>query len=110
MKTPHGAVRLFFQVSQSERIIDMSRHSATTKDGLEMIIGYDRPLSEYFIQVYDENDELISDWSSSGNSMIKNHPPMSNSKMLSMIEQIMSDESQKLLAPQIRLLALDLPF
>jgi len=53
---------------------------------------------------------LISDWSSSGNSMIKNHPPMANSKMLSMIEQIMSDESQKLLAPQIRLLALDLPF
>ena len=110
MKTPYGAVRLFFQVSQSERIIDMSRHSATTKDGLEMIIGYDRPLSEYFIQVYNENDELISDWSSSGNSMIKNHPPMANSKMLSMIEQIMSDESQKLLAPQIRLLALDLPF
>ena len=42
----------------------MSRHSATTKDGLQMVIGYDRPLSEYFIQVYNENDELISDWSS----------------------------------------------
>ena len=88
----------------------MSRHPALTKDGRTMVIGFDAPLSEYFIQVYGDNDELVADYSSSGMSMVKMHPPMSNSKILETIQSIMSDDDQKRLAPQIELLCLDLPF
>lgn len=33
----------------------MSRYSFTNKKGLEIAYGYDRPLSGYFITVYDPN-------------------------------------------------------
>jgi hypothetical protein len=49
----------------------MSRYNARTKDGKEMAFGYDYPLCEYFVQVYDENDDLIVDLNSSGASMVK---------------------------------------
>jgi hypothetical protein len=109
-KPPKGVFRLFFQVSQSERIIDMSRYSATTTDGLEMAFGYDRPLQEYFLCVYDESDELIADFSSSGNSMVRPHPPMSNSKILDLIRKTMCEQDRIRYTKHLDSIAMDLPF
>ena len=88
----------------------MSRYNAITKNGLEMAFGYDRPLQEYFLCVYDEQGELIADFSSSGNSMVKQHPPASNSKMWSMISQTMCDEDAVKYEKLLSNIMLDLPF
>ena len=88
----------------------MSRYNAITKNGLEMAFGYDRPLQEYFLCVYDEKGELIADFSSSGNSMVRQHPPTSNSKMHSMISQTMCNEDAVKYEPLLRNILLDLPF
>ncbi len=88
----------------------MSRYNAITTDGREMAFGYDRPLQEYFMCVYDEQDELIADFSSSGNSMVKRHPAASNSKMHSMITQTMCNEDAVKYEPLLRNILLDLPF
>jgi len=88
----------------------MSRYSATTTDGLEMAFGYDRPLQEYFLCVYDESDELIADFSSSGNSMVRNHPPMSNYKILDLIRKTMCQQDQIKYAQHLDCVGMDLPF
>ena len=44
----------------------MSRHIFNTKDGKPVAYGFDRPLEEYFLQVFDpkkeEHESIILDW------------------------------------------------
>jgi hypothetical protein len=88
----------------------MSRYNAITTDGREMAFGYDRPLQEYFMCVYDEKGDLVADFSSSGNSMVRKHPPASNSKMHSMITQTMCNEDAVKYEQLLQNIILDLPF
>jgi hypothetical protein len=88
----------------------MSRYDAITKGGLEMAFGYDRPLQEYFLCLYNDQGDLISDFSSSGNSMVRKHPPASNSQMYTMISQTICDEDAVKYERLLQNIILDLPF
>lgn len=89
------------------------RYVATTKDGLKMAFGFDRPLSEYFLQIYDNNDDLILDFNSSGLSMVcapECNKPLSNSAIYEKIVGFMCDKDQAKYQDQLECILLDLPF
>ena len=88
----------------------MSRFSVKTKNNLKIVIGYDRPLSEYFVQVFDKDGELVQELTSYGRSCVKNHEPLSNGKMLEIIQDLLSEEDLARLEPQLNCLAMDMPF
>ena len=88
----------------------MSRFSAKTKNNLKIVIGYDRPLSEYFVQVFDKDGELVQELTSYGRSCVKNHEPLSNGKMLGIIKDLLCEEDLARLEPQLNCLAMDMPF
>lgn len=89
------------------------RYAATTKNGLEMAFGFDHPLSEYFVQVYDKNDDLILDFNSSGMSMVSKpecNVPLSNSRIYEKITELMCDKDQFKYRYELECILLDLPF
>ena len=88
----------------------MSRFVTTGVNGNEIAFGFDRPLGEYFVQEFDPANELIIDLNSSGQSMVKNHEPMSNSAMYEAIVQRLTDRDKSRFKPQLSALLLDLPF
>jgi len=89
----------------------MSRYNATTKDGKIMAFGYDRPLQEYFAQVFDMDDELELDINSSGMSMVgPQMRPKSNSTIYEEITSLMSDRDLTRHKPLLDNILLDLPF
>jgi hypothetical protein len=89
----------------------MSRFRATTKDNKEMAFGFDPPLSEYFVQVFDEDDELELDINSSGMSMCGPRiAPQSNSKMYEHITGLMCERDFQRYKPELEAILLDLPF
>lgn len=89
----------------------MSRYTATTKDGKHMAFGYDRPLQEYFAQVFDKDDELELDINSSGMSMCGPRVrPKSNSTMYEEITLLMSERDLVRHKPLLDNILLDLPF
>ena len=89
----------------------MSRYLATTKTGQDMAFGFDRPLQEYFMQVFDKDDELLVDANSSGNSMVSSQcRPLSNSSIHQLLVDTMCDKDQAKYQGEFQALLLDLPF
>jgi hypothetical protein len=90
----------------------MSRHYARTKDNQEMVFGFDRPLQEYFVQVTDDNDELILDKNSSGQSMVAGgtEKPNSNSTMYEAIKNLMRADDFEANKAKLDNILLDLTF
>ncbi len=89
------------------------RHKARTKSGLEMAFGYDRPLQEYFVQVYDEQGDLALDYNSSGQSMVpvpECQKPLSNSKIYDLIVGLMDEISYNRHKQNLESILLDIPF
>ena len=76
-----------------------------------MAFGFDRPLQEYFFQVFDKDDELIIDKNSSGMSMVEgNTQPNNNMTMYSYIKDNMSDIHWQKYSNLVDQILLDLPF
>lgn len=76
-----------------------------------MAFGYDRPLQEYFMQVFNKKDDLIIDINSSGMSMVPGpRRPRSNSYIYEQIKGFMSDRDWKKNEKMLENLLLDLPF
>lgn len=79
-----------------------------------MVFGFDPPLSEYFIQVYDTSGELVEDYNSSGMTMVPMpspyNLPMSNSSIYEKIKELADQPSFIKYKPQLDKLLLDLPF
>ncbi|MHA2068169.1 MAG: hypothetical protein ACXABY_27725 [Candidatus Thorarchaeota archaeon] len=89
----------------------MSRYHATTKDGKEMAFGYDRPMTEYFVNVYDEKGDLIEDTNSSGNSMVAGYTVgKSNSTIYERLKELMDPTDWAKHSDKMDQLLLDLPF
>ena len=76
-----------------------------------MAFGYDRPLQEYFFQVFDADDDLIIDKSSSGASMVEGFAaPNNNSTMHSLIKDNMRPSDWVKYSELVDKILLDLPF
>ena len=90
----------------------MSRYVATTKDDHSMSFGYDRPLQEYFVQVYDEADDLVLDKNSSGQSMLpgQSGKPSNNSEIYALIKELMHPQDWLRWYELVSNILLDLPF
>ncbi len=71
----------------------MSRYVMKTDDGKELHYGFDMPLQEYFMQVFDDNGD-----------------PTENMDTRSEIFQFLDETGYKLPQNHIMALALDVPF
>ena len=77
-----------------------------------MAFGYDRPLQEYFVQVYDEKDELLLDYNSNGFSMVSNpdcQKRLSNTAMYELIVDLMDEKDFSRHSNNLEKILLDLP-
>lgn len=92
----------------------MSRYTARTSDQRRMVFGFDPPLSEYFIQVYDSSGELAEDYNSSGMTMVPMpepyNRPMSNSSIYEKVKELIDLSDFNKYKPQLDKMLLDLPF
>lgn len=86
----------------------MSRYEKVLPNGEQVAWGYDRPLSEYFIQKFDKKGETI--WSIANYNTLEPHPDhpqkirYSNSELLEYYEQYELPQNH------INALCLDIPF
>ena len=76
-----------------------------------MAFGFDKPLSEYFVNVYDIDDELILDLNSNGMSMVTGKgKPIRNTDMYQTITNMMTEQDRCRYEKMLKNILLDLPF
>jgi len=88
----------------------MSRYTATLENGNELAWGFDRPIGEYFIQLFDPEDEPI--FSVGSHVTLTPHPVYPHRKHWSNGEllQVFEDYNDAIPEDHIQSLALDLVF